>query len=594
MAKKLNPQQSDCVSHDGSALVVACPGSGKTRVLAHRVSHELHRLESRRGLVAALTFTRKAAEQITSRLTGLGTKSDRVWTGTIHSFALDWILRPYAPYSDRLRRGFRLVNESEERQLLQTFRTQHDLGPFVPLLKGFDRDGALVPQDPDPLAAATAYHAHLQASRLIDFDTVLFLAYQLLMTVPGIAETLGAMFGAICVDEYQDTQDLQYGILAEITTSSNGGCTLFVVGDPDQAIYTSLGGVAWSSNQIRESFGLQQLDELPLTGNYRSSQRIIDFFTHFSDHEQPIVSLADYSAEHGSITFDNQSVTRAQLPNHIGQLVVDHIQSGIPPNEICVLAPQWRFVVPMARELAGQLPAVPFDAPGLSPFRGEYENVWFKLARLLLTDPEPRRYRTRRRWAADLAREFETLTGIQHSYSDPATLLRCINAISSDEVEGCAYLLDAFAQTLTNLGIDIESHDRLRQLHAAFFDGARANLANADFGIPDTVSAFRRCFGASTGVVIDTCHGIKGQEFDVVICFGLLRGRIPNWSRIIPKTPLDSLVSPEAEANRMLYVISSRAKRHLHLIAEHGHVTANGVPYDTTYEVPEGFAYDVL
>ncbi len=96
MKLDLNDQQQTAVEESGNVLVTACPGSGKTRVLIHRVMKELSELESTKHRVIAVTFTNRAADEIKSRLNHPEIPLDNLWAGTIHSFSLDWILRPYA------------------------------------------------------------------------------------------------------------------------------------------------------------------------------------------------------------------------------------------------------------------------------------------------------------------------------------------------------------------------------------------------------------------------------------------------------------------------------------------------------------------
>src|SRR5271154_4245121 len=94
----LNWEQDRAVNEPGSVVVTACPGSGKTRVLTARVIRAIAELGSTRERVIALTFTNRAADEIQVRLDQENIETDCLWAGTIHSFVLEWILRPYAPY----------------------------------------------------------------------------------------------------------------------------------------------------------------------------------------------------------------------------------------------------------------------------------------------------------------------------------------------------------------------------------------------------------------------------------------------------------------------------------------------------------------
>ena len=97
---RLNPEQQKAVDFDLDVVITACPGSGKTRVLTARVIRGVTELKSPKERVVALTFTNRAADEIQARLDQENVPSDRLWAGTIHSFALEWVLRPYAPYCD--------------------------------------------------------------------------------------------------------------------------------------------------------------------------------------------------------------------------------------------------------------------------------------------------------------------------------------------------------------------------------------------------------------------------------------------------------------------------------------------------------------
>ena len=108
---QLSAEQGAAVQHEGHAIVTACPGSGKTRVLTYRVIRGLEELPSRQHRVAALTYTNRAADEIMARLDQSSVVQSQLWAGTIHSFALEWILRPYSPYLDRTKRGFSVADE---------------------------------------------------------------------------------------------------------------------------------------------------------------------------------------------------------------------------------------------------------------------------------------------------------------------------------------------------------------------------------------------------------------------------------------------------------------------------------------------------
>jgi len=90
----LNPEQEAAIEEPGSVFLVACPGSGKTRTLTYKIARLLSTLPSEKAWVIAITYTHRAADEIEERIERLGVDTSRLWIGTIHSFCLDWIIRP--------------------------------------------------------------------------------------------------------------------------------------------------------------------------------------------------------------------------------------------------------------------------------------------------------------------------------------------------------------------------------------------------------------------------------------------------------------------------------------------------------------------
>jgi DNA helicase-2/ATP-dependent DNA helicase PcrA len=185
------------------------------------------------------------------------------------------------------------------------------------------------------------------------------------------------------------------------------------------------------------------------------------------------------------------------------------------------------------------------------------------------------------RWAKEALADLRTIARISlpDLIATPRRLLRLINSLSSRETEGLVYLRDIFEQLLRSIRLDVEACVALKEAYEGFFGKAEKHLANASQGLPTDVDSFRRLFSHPAGVVVSTCRGVKGEEYDTVIAFGLLRGYIPHWDAIING---GDLVAGEMES-KLLYVICSRAKRRLHLISEYGRQTKKKRPYETSY-----------
>lgn len=576
---RLNAEQKTAVESDGNIVITACPGSGKTRVLTARVIRGLNELNSSRERVIALTFTNRAADEIQARLDQENVATDRLWAGTIHAFALEWVLRPYAPYSEITRFGFTVADEFLTERVLDDLKREVRLPGYAEISTTLTRIGSSLNADDSSRMIFERYKVRLRDMKLIDYDDVLYLAYSILEENPEIAATLAAIIRLICVDEVQDIQDLQFGILSMIFKAAASPPSLFFVGDADQSIYESLGALTKTPEEIATEFGLDNVVHLELQGNYRSTQRIIDFYRRIRSSAPAIESRTDYADSAGAITFQDQTVAKGDLPTNIAALISNALRAGVAPQDICVLAPHWWHVRSLARSLVGLLPQVDFDAPGLSPLHCSRDNLWFKVGRLFLMAPSPSRTRTRIRWAKEVLSDLSTLgdMSLPEIIATPRRLLKLINAISSSETEGMFYLRDVFSQFLVRIGLDLGSSDSLNASFDTFFEKAENRIATTEGGMPTDVSSFRKLFSHPAGVVVSTCHGVKGEEYDTVIAFGLLRGYVPHWSVIINGTEREA----SERESKLLYVICSRAKRRLHLIAEMGRTTQRGRPYET-------------
>jgi len=572
MLKGLNKQQIDAVIESGNVLLTACPGSGKTRALTYKIAYELERLTSSKKIIVAVTFTNRAADEIKKRIRNLNADDSNLWAGTIHSFCLEWILRPYMCYLAELKNGFSISDEYNSEKLISDLKKEYGLNLYDSVSTRYLASGEK--EEKFHRALIDDYHGLLKKDKLIDFDQILHYSYRLISEFPKISEILKNMFHLICVDEYQDTQQLQYAILASIIRAKSGKCKMFIVGDADQAIYGSLGGVAKSFEEIQKEFNTG-FSKKELSGNYRSNQQIIDYYRNFQTSDIDIVALGDNSNIPAKITY-SKTIHKDVVVEYIAQIINEKISVGIPEHEICVLAPTWYLVIPMGRRLKSLLPNVNFDAIGLSPLLKNQENIWFKIARLFLVSPSPKSYLVRKRWATELINELKNLgfflfEGNEYKSKE---LLKCINSIASEENDGLAYLKECFINLFEKLEIEIDSSEYLKLHWETFFIGATKRLENPDFNLATDIESFRKMFKHEEGVVVNTCHGIKGEEFDTVIAFGLLHGKLPNWNE-----------TQENATEKLLYVICSRAKRELHLISETGRTTNSGKPYYPTRQL---------
>ncbi|QEG34589.1 ATP-dependent helicase [Bythopirellula goksoeyrii] len=315
----LNPAQCDAVRHvDGPMLVLAGPGSGKTRVVTHRIAHLL-----REGIPAsqmlALTFTNKAADEMHQRVEELA-PGQRVWVSTFHRFGAR-LLRHYSDLVG-LTPNFTIYDTTDAKQTLARVidvakintlhytpeRIAHAISDAKNKLITADK---FEPRPGSPLSQIVAevypaYQKRLIASSAVDFDDLLLHVAQLLFQSPEVRAELDERFRYLLVDEYQDTNHVQYVMLRALSVDYPN---LAVTGDPDQSIYGWRGADIKNILQFETDF--PQVKVVRLEQNYRSTKRILrvadDLIRHnlrrkqkslFTDNDEGTsVRLVEYASQ---------------------------------------------------------------------------------------------------------------------------------------------------------------------------------------------------------------------------------------------------------------------------------------------------------
>ncbi|MQU10173.1 MULTISPECIES: UvrD-helicase domain-containing protein [unclassified Pseudomonas] len=585
----LDSKQIAAIKLPGSVFLTACPGSGKTKTLTYKIATELLKITDHRKFVVAITYTHRAADEILERVERLGLPTAQLWIGTIHSFCLEWIIRPYAIYEPRLESGFTIINQPDTEALLEELCKSTNYPKINPYDCGYHFVNGKIAflcsdtkKHTNVRDVLKRYFAILKQDRKIDFELILFFSHKLISKLPEIAKHLSNLFNIILLDEYQDTKEIQYLILFCIFSSRPDQTQAFIVGDRDQAIFNSLGGYAVAFDEFKSKSNLS-IESLSLDHNYRSSTKIVEYFSHYRLHPGPITAHSEHKHYHSIISYDHKTPANS-LEDEVERLIRYSLYvQGIRPEEICIVGPQWPSLAAITRRLMSRLPECSFDGPGMIPFGRELDNFWYKLSRLCLSDPAPDMYLRRVRWAAEVISALDD-GGIKCGHT-PKTLLKELNTIQLTEQNGMQYLELYFSKFLQLIRIpSLDSHPSLHIHYLSFFETARKKIARAKsdgLNLIEGIDNFKRAFRPRSGITISTIHGIKGAEFDNVIAFSLLQGMVPHWAD--PKQ-FDS-------AKKLLYVICSRARKNLFLISETGRgKTATSELENTNYSydtVPE-------
>lgn len=560
---KLNPQQKQVCIDERNILLKACPGSGKTRTLTYKLAYLVEKYISSKKLNIAITYTNRAADEIRERLEKLETPEDKVWVGTIHQFCLEFVIRPYTMYHERLRKGYHIIDEYVTKQYIEEIK--EELGIDIGYNKPFEYPEIL-----------EKYQKKLLDEKEIDFNDILSISLELVNDKEFIAENISGIIRTILVDEYQDTNELQYKILSSIVMV-NKKIQVTFVGDTDQAIYGGLGGVAKSCDELQKEFGIK-FQERELDGCYRTTQRIVDYYSNFQLKSMKIQAVSDIRDEMGCLVYDN-TVRKSELFEKIAYIVKNELSKGIRDNEICIIAPQWWLLFPLSKKMKELLPDVKFDAPDITPIKYDPMNVFYLISKLLFTE-SGQRIKLRKRVANEIIEILTEEYKIRLSEKiDSYKVLKVINSISPTGKNGIVYLQEAITKFLIEIGIDLNIEAYLKKAYEDFMARIKDRVKNNH--LSTDVDMFKQCFKEKEGVVINTFHGVKGEEYTTVIAFGILNGYIPHWDIIINK-PLDYR---EAETKKLLYVVCSRAKKNLYLFSEQGRITQRGAPLLPTDEI---------
>ncbi|OKJ34159.1 DNA helicase PcrA [Streptomyces sp. CB01580] len=288
----LNEQQRAAVVHAGSPLlIVAGAGSGKTRVLTHRIAHLLATRGVHPGQILAITFTNKAAGEMKERVEQLvGPRAHAMWVMTFHSACVRILRRESKKLG--FTSSFSIYDAADSKRLMALVCRDLDLDPkrFPPksfTAKVSSLKNELIDEETFTGQAAdgfertlaqayTMYQARLREANALDFDDIIMTTVHLLQAFPDVAEHYRRRFRYVLVDEYQDTNHAQYTLVRELVGPAGEGeapAELCVVGDADQSIYAFRGATIRNILQFEEDY--PDATTILLEQNYRSTQTIL-------------------------------------------------------------------------------------------------------------------------------------------------------------------------------------------------------------------------------------------------------------------------------------------------------------------------------
>lgn len=608
----LNPQQREAVLYRGPALlIVAGAGSGKTRVLTHRIAHLISTHDAWPSQILAITFTNKAANEMRERVGQLlGAAAEGMWISTFHSACVRILRREIAALG--LGTSFTIYDTHDSRVLLKRLikerhadvegltaaAAQHRISAWKNELRDPDDvSRELQPGDPTGEAVLDVYRAYddaLRRANALDFDDILVYTVHLLNGFPEVRRRYQQKWRHVLVDEYQDTNKAQYELIRALTTPAVEGQpvpALTVVGDSDQSIYAFRGADLRNIIDFDKDFPGTHV--VLLEQNYRSTQRILDaanaviarnydraakhLWSSLGDGE-PIEAFAGYSA-HDEAQFVADEIARLH-------------REGLDYRDIAVF---YRTnAQTRALEEIFVRAGVPYRLVGGTKFydRAEVKDALAYLVALVNPADElsvrrvlnvPRRGigpTTESRlvhFAAEhgltLPQALSQAKGIglgpkvtQAMTSLGQALEDARRALSTERLDEVVHRFFEHIGLIEALRTSLDDQDHARAENLEEFEAQLTDYAekNPDAQLIDFLTEVSLTAAAddledeSGSVVLMTLHTAKGLEYPAVFVTGLEQGLLPHQMSI-------DEIGGIAEERRLFYVGLTRAQRRLYL-----------------------------
>ena len=273
----LNPNQKEAVTTtEGAVMVKAGAGSGKTRVLTYRLAYLVSEMGINPANILAVTFTNKAAREMKERISSLiDSDVSKMWVSTFHSFGARFLRREIQALKN-YRKDFIIIDDDDSLKIVKQHMKDKDcfMKPkdILNLISTVKNDEALPELDEferrEFKEIFALYQEHLLKENLVDFDDLLLLTVQILEENPLILEKYNQKFNYIMIDEFQDTNKIQYKLIKLLSTINKN---VFIVGDINQSIYSFRGARVENVYSFKKKYDPKIIK---LEQNYRSTQTI--------------------------------------------------------------------------------------------------------------------------------------------------------------------------------------------------------------------------------------------------------------------------------------------------------------------------------
>lgn len=562
-----NPEQYDAARERGHCVVLAGPGSGKTKTLTTAMARTLlEDVVDPRG-VACITYNNECAIELEARLAKFGImSSDRSFIGTVHSFALTQVIAPYARcIAGLLSDNFRVATKSESRAAIETAYEEvfgdggdaHDRWRFAEEKRRRDVDRSLPVwrgQNSELSHFIDAYEAELRCKGLIDFDDMPLIAFRMIKEHRWIRDALRARFPVLFVDEYQDLGHALHELV--LLLCFEGGIRLFVVGDADQSIYGFTGANPELLQGLTER---RDVSTIRLRFNYRSGARIIRASLGALGEERDYRGVEN--APDGELSFWPVQGGHALQARHIAETILPTLLSrSFQPEQIAILyRAAW-----LGDKVAEAL--------------GRTDTAFVRTDVNALVKRSSRLARFIEACASWVTGGWRVANPPYNQLLGQALGLVYSGRANKDEEDALSRQLMAFIRSGINAGE--ATHAWLLRFCHELVTPWKAIARNAHqewevcFEMVTRTDPAQNCdmplnvfsgrIEGSGRVTLSTLHSAKGREFDAIILFGINDDDIPNWRDKKSDRAL-------REARRLFYVGVTRPRKELCLVYQEHH-----------------------
>lgn len=620
---ELNDKQQQAVeATEGRVRIVAGAGSGKTRVIAHRYAFLVNEIGISPGNILCLTFTNKAAQEMKKRISGMvdrGSVNDFICT--IHSFCAKFLRKEI--YRIGYPKNFTIIDEEDAKQLAKQAMIEFDIDrkkitaerflKGVAALKGYEPvqyiQKHLLPNSSSFSPDATVRYLRLQLKHFaLDYDDLLYFTLYILQHFPDARKYWTEKLNYLMVDEVQDCTGDDWKLLHALTRHHGN---LFVVGDPDQAIYE------WRGANPKIFVDFKAKTDIILNQNYRSTPDILDVANRIIENNKNRVPKDLFTIrlnERQPVHLHSKS--EKEEADFIAARIEEGIKGGMTPNQFAILYRSSFLSRQVEQALLKR--KLPYTVWGGVRFfeRKEIKDVLSYL-RLIATEEDDISFRriinlparkfgdTSMKTLVSIAEEEEIplLTALRRHIGDKpfnkpslVSFLRLIDGarervplmrvsdladwVMKESGLGDLYRNDEEEERLENIAELINS---MKEFEAGRIDEGDADLISYLQEISLYTNVDRTL--DSEKVRLMTIHQSKGLEFPEVFVIGLTEGVFPNHRSIRERRE-----DGEEEERRLMYVAVTRAEKMLWLCESEGYMHDSGaLKYPSRFisEVPD-------